>query len=233
MFSEAEGAPEARAKKPNALTKSPARGNANGDSVAALRSIQIDTIRRFAHHGRMTCSPERLLELLDAAGLRHWNAPDPAEGCLIAFMGEQATRPTTIVHVRVDADGTVITATVTAFLRVPEHEHLPVLMQAMLHEAYLTNLGQWEMDPSDGEVRVTVQLPLFDAEPTARQVYRIVSGAAQLAERAWPRLLSILETGCDPKLQEGGEDPVRDELRRLQVRMQALLGSKREAPDNN
>jgi hypothetical protein len=140
-------------------------------------------------------------------------------------MGDHATRPTIIVHVRVDADGSVLTAMVTAFLRVPEHPHLPMLMQAMLHEAYLTTMGQWEMDPLDGEVRVTVQLPMFDAVPTARQVHRIVAAAAQLADRAWPRLLSILETGDDPALTRGGEDPVRDELRRLQVRMQALLGS--------
>ncbi len=180
----------------------------------------------------MTCSPQRLLELLDEAGLRHWNAPDIKDGCLVAFMGEHATRPTIIVHVRVDADGTVLTATVTAFLRVPEHPHLPVLMQAMLHEAYLTTLGQWEMDPLDGEVRVTVQLPVFDSKPTARQVHRIVAAAAQLADRAWPLLLTFLETGDDPTLLAGVEDPVRDELRRLQVRMQALLGTK-HAPSSD
>lgn len=181
----------------------------------------------------MTCSPDRLLELLDEAGLRHWNAPDSKDGCLVAFMGEHETRPTVIVHVRVDAEGSIVTAMVTAFLRVPEHEHLPMLMQAMLHEAYLTNLGQWEMDPCDGEVRVTVQLPVFDSHPTPRQIHRIVSSVAQLADRAWPRLLQILQTGDDPELTEGGEDPVRDELKRLQVRMQALLGTKRDAGDQN
>lgn len=181
----------------------------------------------------MTCSPDRLLELLDEAGLRHWNAPDTKDGCIVAFMGEHATRPTVMVHVRSDAGGNVLTATVTAFLRVPDHPHLPVLMQAMLHEAYLTNLGQWEMDHRDGEVRVTVQLAVFDTEPTPRQVHRIVSSAAQLADRAWPRLLQILETGEDPALAEGGEDPVRDELRRLQTRMQALLGTPREPGDRN
>ncbi len=181
----------------------------------------------------MTCTPEKLLELLDEAGLRHWNSPDPKDGCLIAFIGEHATRPSIFVHVRVDADGTVLTAMVTAFLRVPFHEHLPVLMQAMLHEAFLTNLGQWEMDPRDGEVRVTVQLPLFDAIPSARQVQRVVSAVAQLADRAWPRLLSILESGEDPVLSEDGDDPARDELRRLQVRMQTLLRTKRDQKDQN
>ncbi len=181
----------------------------------------------------MTCSSDKLLELLDEAGLRHWNAPDTKDGCIVAFMGEHATRPTVMVHVRSDAGGNVLTATVTSFLRVPDHPHLPVLMQAMLHEAYLTNLGQWEMDHRDGEVRVTVQLAVFDTQPTARQVHRIVSSAAQLADRAWPRLLQILETGEDPALAEGGEDPVRDELRRLQTRMQALLGTPREPGDRN
>jgi len=180
----------------------------------------------------MSCSPERLLELLDECGLRRWNAPEAKSGCLVAFMGQHATRPSIFVHVRADSDGTVLTATVTAFLRVPaDHPHLPVLMQAMLHEAFLTNLGQWEMDPSDGEVRVTVQLPLFDAEPTPRQVHRTVAAAAQLADRAWPRLLAILETGDDPLLSQG--DPALAELRRLQVRMQKLLGSKREPNDKN
>ncbi len=171
----------------------------------------------------MPCTPERLLELLDESGFRQWNAPDPEDGCLVAFMGQHMTRPTIIVHVRADSDGTVLTAMVTAFLRVMDHPSLPVLMQAMLHEAYLTKLGQWEMDPSDGEVRVTVQLPVFDAEPTARQVARTVTAAAHLADRAWPRLLAILETGEDPVIDEGGEDGARKELGRLQMRMHELL----------
>lgn len=181
----------------------------------------------------MPCSPQRLLELLDEAGFRHWNAPDPADGCLVAFVGQHATRPTIIVHARVDSDCTVLTAMVTAFLRVAEHPSLPVLMQAMLHEAYLTNMGQWEMDPTDGEVRVTVQLPLFDAEPTVRQVSRTVTAAAQLADRAWPRLISILSTGEDPVLAEEGDDPVRHELRRLQMRMQELLRTRSEESEQN
>lgn len=181
----------------------------------------------------MPCTPDRLLELLDEGGFRHWNAPDTEDGCLVAFMGRHMTRPTIIVHVRVDSDGTVLTAMVTAFLRVLEHPSLPVLMQAMLHEAYLTNLGQWEMDPSDGEVRVTVQLPLFDAEPTARQVARTVTAAAHLADRAWPRLLSILETGEDPVLTEDADDPARQELRRLQMRMQELLRTQSSETKHN
>lgn len=184
-------------------------------------------------NGGMPCSPERLLELLDEGGFRHWNAPDPADGCLVAFMGQHATHPSIIVHVRVDSDGAVLTAMVTAFLRVTEHASLPVLMQAMLHEAYLTNLGQWEMDPNDGEVRVTVQLPLFDAEPTARQVARIVTSAAHLADRAWPRLLAILETGEDPALTADEDDPARRELRRLQIRMQELLRVQNTEPKHN
>jgi hypothetical protein len=82
-------------------------------------------------------------------------------------------------------------------------------------------------------VRVTVQLPLFDAEPTVRQVSRTVTAAAQLADRAWPRLVAILSTGEDPVLAEDGDDPVRHELRRLQMRMQELLRAKREEPEQN
>lgn len=203
--------------------------------AACFRFLRIDISPRFAHHCLMPCSPEYLLELLDQCDLRHWNAPDPKNGCLVAFMGQHPTRPSVIVHVRADSDGTVLTATVTAFLRVPTgHPHLPVLMQAMLHEAFLTNLGQWEMDPTDGEVRVTVPLPVFDAVPTQRQVYRIVAAAAHLADRAWPRLATIVETGEDPVLTEASDDPVRKELRGLQARMQRLLGAtKRESNDSN
>jgi hypothetical protein len=181
----------------------------------------------------MACTSQRLLELLNEAGFRYWTAPNPEDGCLVSFMGNHATRPTVFVHVRVDSDGSVLTAMVTAFLRVADHPSLPVLMQAMPHEAYLTVLGQWEMDPSDGEVRVTVQLPLFDAEPTANQVARTVTAAARLADRAWPRLLAILETGQDPVLEEDDDDPARKELRRLQIRMQELLQAQRSKTDQN
>ena len=152
-------------------------------------SFPFDMEARLRPNRIMPCSPERLLELLDASGFRHWNAPDPNDGCLVAFMGQHMTRPTIIVHVRVDSDGTVLTAMVTAFLRVADHPSLPVLMQAMLHEAYLTNLGQWEMDPGDGEVRVTVQLPIFDAEPTARQV------ATQHMSRSHPTIVAARTRG--------------------------------------
>lgn len=182
----------------------------------------------------MTCSPQLLRALLDEAGLFHWDAADPKDGSIVAFAGQHPSRPSIFVHVRVDSDGNVITAMVTALLRVPQHQHLAALMQAILHEAYLTNLGQWEMDPRDGEVRVTVQLPVFDTVPTARQVQRVVGAVAQLADRAWPRLMAIVETGDDPVLLQGADDPVRQELRRLQARMQALLdGEARDPKEHN
>ncbi|PKN49616.1 MAG: hypothetical protein CVU63_01650 [Deltaproteobacteria bacterium HGW-Deltaproteobacteria-20] len=202
-------------------------------ALAGRIPFLIDKTPSLRPNGPMPCTPERLLELLSEGGFRYWTAPNPADGCLVAFMGNHATRPTIIVHVRMDSDGAVLTAMVTAFLRVSDHPSLPVLMQAMLHEAYLTNLGQWEMDPSDGEVRVTVQLPLFDAEPTVRQVGRTVTAAAHLADRAWPRLLAILETGEDPVLEEEVDDPARRELRRLQIRMQELLRAQRTETKHN
>ena len=185
----------------------------------------------------MSLTQERLVDLLDEIGLRHWDAADADLGVVVPFAVESITRPSILVHARVDGDGLIFSAMVTQFMKVPaDHPHAELFMQALLHEAYVTALGQWELDPSDGEVRVTVQLPLFGTEPTAKQVARVVGAAAQLAERAWPRLLSILEHGEDPVLEKQGgglgDDAKARELRRLQLRMQQLISSTRKDPDD-
>lgn len=184
----------------------------------------------------MPLTQARLVDLLDEVGLRHWDSSDEGLGVVVPFAVDSVTRPSILVHARVDGDGLVFSAMVTQFIRVlSNHPHLDLIMQAMLHESYMTALGQWELDPSDGEVRVTVQLPLFGAEPTARQVARVVGAAAQLAEHAWPRFLSILERGDDPELEKHntqlGQDAKTRELHRLQLRMQQLISSTRDSSD--
>lgn len=181
----------------------------------------------------MVCSPERLLELLDKGGFRHWDASDPEDGSLIVFRGSHSSQPFVLVHVSLDSGGEILTAMAMTTLRVKEHPFLSALMQAMLHEAYLTSLGQWEMNSNEGEVRLTVQLPLFGTEPTELQVARIVTSAAYLVDRAWPRLCAILETGEDPALSTGSKTSVQRELKSLQMRMQKLLQEPGADNENN
>jgi hypothetical protein len=44
------------------------------------------------------------------------------------------------------------------------------LMQTLLQIAYSTNLLQLEYDPDDGEIRVTVDIPIIDSRLTAKQL---------------------------------------------------------------
>ncbi len=60
-------------------------------------------------------------------------------------------------------------------------------------------LLRFEYDPTDGEVRAAIELPLEDAPLTERLFDRCLSGLIQLVDQqAMPRIKTVLATGEDP-----------------------------------
>jgi len=56
-----------------------------------------------------------------------------------------------------------------------------------------------EYDPTDGEIRASIELPLEDAPLTDRQFNRCLEGLVHLVDQeAMPRLKAVLATGEDP-----------------------------------
>lgn len=77
------------------------------------------------------------------------------------------------------------------------HPHLMLLLQQMLYANYQTKFGSWEYDPSDGDLKFTVELPVEDGTITLKQFHRIVSGAFTALD-SQAAFKKILETGKVP-----------------------------------
>lgn len=106
-------------------------------------------------------------------------------------------------------------------VRVKEHEHLPLVLQHILTINYNEKFGAWEFDPSDGEVRFAVEIPLEDASMTEKQFNRIL-GHVLNSEEHFVNILKILETGELPKDDDDSDPEAMFELLKNMVLKQAL-----------
>ena len=93
--------------------------------------------------------------------------------------------------------------------------HKLPLMQTLLLISWETKMLQWEYDPSDGEIRATIEFPLEDAVLTRRQFDRAFGSLLQMIELFHPRLKAVIETGSDPG-RAGGHTPSDDMMRAFQ-----------------
>ena len=74
-----------------------------------------------------------------------------------------------------------------------------VVFQTLLALNYQYKLVRFEYDPSDGEVRASIELPLEDGGLTDQQFDRCMSCLITVVDReAMPRLKQVLATGNDP-----------------------------------
>ncbi|WP_250124999.1 YbjN domain-containing protein [Chroococcidiopsis sp. CCMEE 29] len=104
-------------------------------------------------------------------------------------------------------------------LHVKDHVYKGVLFQTMLAISWEVKMLRFEYDPTDGEVRASIELPLEDAELTYQQFDRCLSNLSNLVEHvAMPRLKAVLATGQDPGqtlLAESWLDTLPEELLNL------------------
>lgn len=84
-------------------------------------------------------------------------------------------------------------------------DHVGLVFQQMLYANYNTKFGTWEYDPSDGDLRFTVEIPLEDATMTQKQFDRVLSGANTALEYQ-SKFKYILEHGEIP------EDSTQEEM---------------------
>lgn len=60
-----------------------------------------------------------------------------------------------------------------SYLTIKDHPHTGLILQHVLFKNYETKFGTWEFDPSVGDIRLTVEIPLEDALMTEKQFNRI------------------------------------------------------------
>jgi len=94
----------------------------------------------------------------------------------------------------------------------PNGPHKLPLMQTLLNISWETKMLQWEYDPSDGEIRPTIEFPLEDSLMTSRQFFRAFDGMLQFVQVFGPRIRTVIETGKDPGRKPTEAPP--DELAR-------------------
>lgn len=83
-------------------------------------------------------------------------------------------------------------------LAVKDHENKLLVLQFLLDRNYKEKFGTWELDPSDGEIRFAVEIPLEDNTLTDKQFARIMKRVAGTQEE-FEAIDKILETGEYPE----------------------------------
>ena len=100
-------------------------------------------------------------------------------------------------------------------LQVKDHKHLNVLLPQLLYFNYGTKFGSWEYDPSDGDIRLVVEIPLEDAKMTEKQFTRIMSMMAGTSDEYVGKIKNILKTGKVPQSEPGEPEDMRELLSSL------------------
>ncbi|MBD2544779.1 CHAT domain-containing protein [Planktothricoides raciborskii] len=102
------------------------------------------------------------------------------------------------VLIAVEEDGEFIKIILPQLLTVPaDHPHYEAALETLAYFGWQHKLVRWQRDPDDGEVRVQADLPIEDSELTAKQFWRILQGAVQIAQQGQERLQQVLATGQD------------------------------------
>lgn len=104
-----------------------------------------------------------------------------------------------IILLRLTENGEFLQFIAPQLLHLKDHVYKGMAFQTMLHISYGVKMLRFEYDPSDGEVRASIELPLEDAKLTLTLFNRCLEGLIQLVDlQAMPRLQAVLATGEDP-----------------------------------
>ena len=76
-----------------------------------------------------------------------------------------------------------------------DHENLAAVLQAMAESTWKVKMMRWEYDPSDGEIRASIHLPIEDSEFTASQLHRALGCILQMCGRYLPVFRKAKDTG--------------------------------------
>jgi len=104
-----------------------------------------------------------------------------------------------MILLRLTENGKFLQFIMPQILNLKDHVYKGIAFQTMLHISYGVKMLRFEYDPSDGEVRASIELPLEDATLTTAVFSRCLEGLIQLVDlQAMPRLQAVLATGEDP-----------------------------------
>jgi len=113
-----------------------------------------------------------------------------------------------IIILNLSENGEYLQCQAPQIFTLQDHIYKGPFLQTMATIQFQVKMLRLEYDPSDGEVRASIELPLEDSQLTQRQFDRALSGLIQLVDgHAVPRLKKVLATGNDP-----GQPSVEEQL---------------------
>jgi hypothetical protein len=168
----------------------------------------------------MPVTLEQLSAFLEAEGLRFRSRP--AEGdILTGFVtrhyadrdGEKSLR----LVIRLRDDGRCLSVFAPGAWNLHECKHREAAFVVLMTAQWQTLYVQFEFDPTDGEVRPTVEFPVVDGTVTRQQLMRMVYAVTGVVDQYADTVRKAMETGeVDPAVTSGGLPPgLADFLERL------------------
>jgi len=104
-------------------------------------------------------------------------------------------RPGVAIAVRLSEAGEFLELIAPALYNSKRCRHPAALFQVLLDITTRTKLIRFEHDPSDGEIRCTIDCPLEDGTVTPRQFRRMLDCLAESVDRWAPVIRRAMETG--------------------------------------
>lgn len=99
------------------------------------------------------------------------------------------------IAVRVDEQGRYLEFVAPGLYSARGCRHAAALYQALLEITRRTKMIRFELDPTDGEIRCTVECPIEDGTLTPKQCDRILDGLYHAVERWHPVIRRAMDTG--------------------------------------
>ncbi|MCX6051031.1 MAG: hypothetical protein NTZ60_00820 [Campylobacterales bacterium] len=84
-------------------------------------------------------------------------------------------------------------------IKIKDHKYSMQVLSHILYINYQTKFGTWEFDPSDGDIRLAVEIPLEDALMTKKQFNRVSEYMLGYGSSSASEIRQILKTGEVPK----------------------------------
>lgn len=159
----------------------------------------------------MATTFSQIEEYLQSRGLKY-RRDEERSSILVPFGLPEAGFDRVVLVIRLQENGEFFEIIVPGVFTYPDGPNKLPLMQTLLHTSWETKMLQWEYDPSDGEIRATIEFPLEDAPLTQRQFFRAFDAMLQFLTVYGPRIRTVLETGQDPGRRPAQTPP--DELAR-------------------
>ena len=144
----------------------------------------------------MAVTLDQLEQFLVARKLRYRREKDHL---VVGFRSEQFRdergRDGIAVAVRIDEQGRYVEFVAPGLYCSRGCRHISALFQALLEVTMRTKMIRFELDPTDGEIRCTVQCPIEDGTLTAKQFDRILDGLRNAVDRWHPVIRRAMDTG--------------------------------------